>query len=88
MKTWKTSDQTCSSCGYAVNAASNLTNDKKKPTAGDVSVCLRCGHLMAFNNDMTLRELTSDEMYKIAGDKRILAIQEARHIIMKQRTKP
>ena len=82
MKTWNTPDEKCLACGHIVNRASNLTDEKRKPTAGDVSICLQCGHLMGFNDDMTLRELTSDEMYQIAGDKRILGIQKARRVIM------
>jgi len=49
-----------------------------KPASGDVTVCLYCGHIMAFAEDLSLRELTNEEAREVAGDKRILAIQRAR----------
>ena len=48
------------------------------PKPGDFTICLACGHLMGFREDLTLRDLTSIEMLKVAGDKRILAVQRAR----------
>lgn len=38
---------------------------------------------MGFKSDMTVRELTDQEMISFAGDKRILAIQAARdHVLL------
>jgi hypothetical protein len=48
------------------------------PSPGDFTVCIYCGHIMAFADDLTLRELTGDEMHAIAGDPRIIRIQKAR----------
>jgi hypothetical protein len=62
----------CSSCGKKLDAASAADGSDVRPNPGDASVCLDCGHIMAFGEDMKLRELTEDEMRGIAGDKKIL----------------
>ena len=48
------------------------------PKPGDITLCIYCGHIMAFADDMGFRELTGEEMHAIAGDERILKIQRAR----------
>ena len=48
------------------------------PEPGDITICIHCGHLMAFADDMTVRPLTDNEMYDIAGDPRLIAFQKAR----------
>src|SRR5215471_16425579 len=48
------------------------------------SACLDCGHVMAFDDELKLRELNAQEAYEIAGDKRILAIQATRAKVMKE----
>jgi transcription elongation factor Elf1 len=68
---------TCPSCGKLLDGAAGVATDAR-PEPGDVSVCVYCGHLMAFADDLTLRELTAAEMHEIAGDERILAVQRAR----------
>jgi len=45
---------------------------------GDATVCLTCGHLMVFGEDLLLRNPTDAEIVKFAGDKRLLAVQWAR----------
>ena len=54
-----------------------------RPKPGDFTVCIRCGHIMIFGDDLRLRELTRDQMHAIAGDERLLAIQRARAKIKK-----
>lgn len=48
------------------------------PGTGDFTVCIYCGHLMMFADDMRLRDPTDAEMIDIAGDERLIAIQRAR----------
>lgn len=68
----------CASCGKTNDAASL---GKHSPVPGDISVCLYCGHLQAFADNLTLRDLTADEMRQVAGDSRILKIQKVRGLI-------
>jgi len=43
-----------------------------RPSDGDLTVCLYCGHLMVFGPNLSLRELTSDEMRDAAGNPEVL----------------
>jgi hypothetical protein len=67
----------CTACGHKLDGAT-CVGDDKMPKPGDISVCIRCGHLMAFGDDLMLRNLTNEEMHDVAGDPYIIAIQKAR----------
>jgi hypothetical protein len=67
----------CLSCGKLLDACTAVDADGG-PSPGDFTVCISCGHLMAFADDLTLRELTGHEMHAVAGDRRIIAVQNAR----------
>ena len=68
----------CLECGVLLDGACVVNNETRKPEPGDVSVCIRCGHIMAFGDDMQLRQLNDAEARAVAGDPVILAIQLAR----------
>lgn len=70
----------CKSCGAENGAASGLAEDER-PGPGDISICFYCGHVMAFADDLSLRDLTSEEMIEVAGDPDLLAAQEARTLL-------
>jgi len=74
----------CVSCGYAPDRASQVDGDSK-PAPGDISICLKCGHLSAFETDLSLRPLTDYEIIEIAGDQRIIAAQRARAAVLKEK---
>jgi hypothetical protein len=62
----------CLDCGKLITAASRLDDDRSTPDPGDVAVCIDCGHIQAYADDLTLRPLTDDEMVEIAGDREII----------------
>lgn len=66
----------CLECGYEADMSSSLDNGPPRP--GDVTICIKCGHLMAFADDLTFRPLSDSEIHTVAGDPRILTIQWAR----------
>lgn len=68
---------TCSSCNSHTDAAT-CVDGKSLPSPGDVSICLYCGHIAVFSDDMILRPLTSEEMHEVAGNKAILQAQSIR----------
>ena len=69
----------CTACGCKLDGAAAIGQEGSvKPTAGDVTVCMECGHIMAYADSRTLRNLTDDEIKDVAGDPNILAIQRAR----------
>lgn len=70
----------CLGCGKPLDAAACVDEspEGQKPSPGDFTVCLYCGHLMVFAEDLTPRPPNEEEIADIAGDGRLLAIQWAR----------
>jgi hypothetical protein len=50
----------CLSCGEHIDMTTGVNCDNG-PVSGDLSVCIYCGHVATFNNDLCLRELTAEE---------------------------
>ena len=69
-------ESACTNCGHSMNGALAVGDDQA-PVPGDVTLCIRCGHLMAFADDLTLRELTAAEAVDIAGDPILVGASEA-----------
>jgi hypothetical protein len=67
----------CISCGKP-NDSFTAVSDRysKRPKSGDISICLYCGHVAIYSDDLTLRELTSDEIREIAGHPLLLRAQK------------
>ena len=77
----------CTACGALFDAATEVEFGTT-PSPGDVTVCIRCAHVMVYADDMTLRNPTIPEMIDVAGDKRLLlAIKAAHHIIVSKTKK-
>jgi len=68
----------CPNCGEHLDACSGVEAHGKAPSPGDITVCLYCGHLMAFTDILGLRVLTEAELNEVSDDPRIMAIQAAR----------
>lgn len=81
-KTWRTPISKCQACDYKLDSVSSLT-EAEAPKPGDVTICLKCGHLMGFNPNLSVRPLTDEEMLDAAGNKDILDIQTARGALPK-----
>jgi len=76
-------EQKCLNCGVITDRASGVISDDLVtgpviPEPGSITICIECGHIMAFAGDLTFRQLTDDEMKQVAGDPRIIAAQTAR----------
>lgn len=75
-------EHACLNCGKLLDGATGVMNDDDprndiKPTPGSITICIECGHIMAFKNGGGFRNLSNSEMLDIAGDSRILAISKA-----------
>ena len=79
----------CTNCRYEMDAVTGIseTEDDITPDSGAFTICIKCGHIMAFTDDLTLRDLTEEEIVKVAGDKRILVLQWAREQVMRDRAR-
>lgn len=53
----------CPNCGYRIDSASGLSKDQPDP--GDVSVCMKCGEVFLFAEDLTGRKPTVQELIDI-----------------------
>jgi hypothetical protein len=69
----------CSSCGTLNNAASAVGEDAG-PSPGDATICMACGHIMVFREDLHLREPTIDELIQISSDPRTVLTQRTLHL--------
>lgn len=58
----------CINCRCDLSAHTNIIDREAMPTPGDVAVCLYCGHIMIWEEDMELREPTDEEAFSMAGD--------------------
>lgn len=66
----------CLACGYIADMASGVVDKQApskeiKPKPGDLSICIKCGHLAVFKPDMTLRPLTAVERRQAAADLKV-----------------
>lgn len=68
----------CINCGTPNDAATGATDIAAEPVPGDIMICLTCGHIAAYGDDMKIRELTEREQIEIAGDKDVLLAQRMR----------
>jgi len=75
----------CLDCGRMMDRATDPLGTAI-PVPGDITICFRCGHIMAFADDLTLRALTSDEMHAVAGNHDVIAYQKARGEVLKDDT--
>lgn len=65
----------CLNCGRKLDACTSM--EGYKPDPGDPTICIDCGHLMVFNDDLTMREINDEEAYLFAADPKILQLQRA-----------
>lgn len=76
----------CRNCGREHDATTRAVDagddrlDKTRPEPGDVIICLHCGHLMEWT-EAGFAELSEEAARAVAGDPRVLALQEARGFV-------
>jgi hypothetical protein len=84
MRQARTPPSDCLSCGYRMDAAGPAYERDATPRPGDITMCLACGHLMAFERGMTLRDLTPEEQADAQTDPRILKLLEVHRRMKRQ----
>lgn len=72
----------CPNCG-ALNDTASPFDEDAEPKPGDASICIMCGHLSVFDDNLVLRNPTDEEIYKYAGDERIVLAMTALHHVRK-----
>lgn len=84
VETTRLSGCPCLSCGKILDAATTFTG-KAKPRVGDISICMYCGHIAAYGENVQLRPLSDEEMHYVAGNKEVLRYQEILHQLREKR---
>lgn len=74
MATHRFPEITCLACGTKLNSASDDLDGDIAPSENDFTVCLYCTHIMAFNADHTLRELSEEEKKEAETDQAVMDI--------------
>lgn len=63
-KTIRLSPQVCPHCGHAIDATTGWGHETG-PAPGDISVCMYCAELVAFDENLNFRVLAYDELVAI-----------------------
>lgn len=72
----------CLNCGEMMDGATAVGEEGRvMPSPGDVTVCLYCGHLMMFDDQLAFRNPSDAEIIELAGDERVVTIGKARTAI-------
>lgn len=58
----------CPNCGYELNAAAHLKDDKAQPSPKDLSVCFMCSTPLVYDSDLKLSILTEEDMKKLPSE--------------------
>ena len=60
----------CLSCGHVNDGALSLDSEQR-PKPGDVTLCVRCGFVMSFDENLSTRQLSPTEALVVLSDPRI-----------------
>ena len=52
----------CPKCGVSNDGATDLSNEGNKPKAGDFTICIKCGNIGIFTEDLHVRTAWTDEI--------------------------
>jgi hypothetical protein len=66
----------CLNCGKVSTGATG--EGGRAPEADDIAMCLYCGHVMIYGDDLAFRAPTDAELIAIAGDPELVAFSKAR----------
>lgn len=69
-------DSECLKCGKKVDAAT-CVNAEAHPKPNDITMCIYCGHFMAFGDDLRPRELAAWEEAVISNHPDVIKAKEA-----------
>lgn len=55
----------CPTCGYKMDAAASVTDPSFRPRPEDISLCGKCGEVLIYPADLTLRAADLKDMLKL-----------------------
>lgn len=74
----------CPACGTLLDAASGVRGEDIIPGPGDLSVCIRCGQMLIFNQRLRLRKATEKDLEEllIQDSRAFAALMKAQSLIL------
>jgi hypothetical protein len=62
----------CPICSHKIDAASHVSErgEYATPTAGDLTVCIRCSNWLIFRDDLSMRPITPEERRELTPELR------------------
>lgn len=61
----------CPECGSVHDTATPLEGESRRPKPGSISLCIHCGLVSLFGEDLSRRPLTPDEVVEMARDREL-----------------
>jgi hypothetical protein len=61
-------ENNCPKCGYNLGDHTCVTEEDATPVAGDVGICLECKTILVYNDDLSQREPTAEEIESMKAD--------------------
>ncbi len=58
----------CPSCGYKIEEATFIGKKTKKPKPGDFSLCFKCGEILCFKPDLTVRAAELNDLVNLSPE--------------------
>jgi hypothetical protein len=83
MESFSFKQSPCPNCRRSIDTCHSASGERG-PQSGDLSICLYCGHLSAYGDDMALRELTDAEVVEVAGDPELIQASNVAAFIRKR----
>lgn len=77
----------CPVCKYEMNAATLLQDGKSErgqPIAGDITLCLKCGEVACFDEELNLREAQISDLITLDATAKAM-LDKAQRIIRQKR---
>lgn len=64
--THRTEKSKCPQCGYTLDAHDSMDPvDQRSPEKDDISICIKCASWNMFNEDLSLRTMTEEDINHI-----------------------
>lgn len=70
----------CPNCGKVNDCVGGVFDKSAVPAPGDIVMCIGCGHLAAYENPRSLRDLTAAELMEVMQDPEIQRAQLLRRM--------
>lgn len=66
--------QACLACGHVMDRHAHMSTKGAPPAIpmpGDITLCIQCGFVMAYDENLRFRDLTKKEMEEAIQDERV-----------------